>query len=271
VSHPSPRSGSSAPPGRFGRGVKVAVLLVLIAAVAGGGYGLWYLFLKPAGPAAVGLPAVPAAAPTAATSGSPATGSSTAPGGSAATTGIDGTWKVDTSIGSFSDFSSTFVGYRVQEQLATIGANTAVGRTPQVSGSLTIQGTTVMAVEVTADLTSLQSDDPRRDGQLRNQGLETSQFPSATFKLSAPVDLGKVPAEGETVHVEAKGDLTLHGQTKSVTIPLDGRLSNGVIAVTGSLPIKWADYSMQKPNSFAVLSIADEGTMELQVLFSRGS
>ena len=60
----------------------------------------------------------------------------------------DGTWKVDTSIGSFADNTSSFVGYRVQEQLAGIGANKAVGRTPDVSGTLTLSGTTVTAVEV---------------------------------------------------------------------------------------------------------------------------
>lgn len=47
------------------------------------------------------------------------------------------------------------------------------------------------------------------------------------------------------------------------------RLSNGVIEVTGSLPIVFADYGIQKPTSFIVLSVADEGTMELQLFFTQ--
>jgi hypothetical protein len=40
--------------------------------------------------------------------------------------------------------------------------------------------------------------------------------------------------------------------------------------VTGSLPIVLADYGIPKPTSFAVLSIADQGTMEFQIFFSKG-
>ena len=42
---------------------------------------------------------------------------------------LDGTWNIDTTIGTFSDFTSTFAGYRVEEELVSIGAKTAFGRT----------------------------------------------------------------------------------------------------------------------------------------------
>ncbi|MFI5226286.1 MAG: YceI family protein, partial [Candidatus Limnocylindrales bacterium] len=221
------------------------------------GYGLWYLFLQPSGPAAVGDASLAPIPSTAAGSSVPL-----------ASGGLAGTWSVDTSIGSFSDFSDSFVGYRVQEQLASIGANTAVGRTPSVSGSMTIDGTTVTAGTVTADLTQLKSNDDRRDGQLNHQGIETSTFPTATFTLTSPIDLGSVPADGQQVKVTAKGQLTLHGVTKDVEIPLTAQLSGSIIEVAGSLPITFSDYGIQAPTSFAVLSVADSGTMELQLFFS---
>jgi polyisoprenoid-binding protein YceI len=234
------------------RGVVAIVAIVLIALLAGAGYGLWYLFLQPSGPAAVSnatLAPLPSSKPL-------------------ASGGTPGTWNVGTSIGSFSDFSDSFVGYRVQEQLASIGANTAVGRTPKVSGSLTIAGTQVTAVTITADLTNLQSNDSRRDGQLHHQGIETSSFPTATFTLTSPIELTTLPADGQEVKVTASGTLTLHGAAKAVQIPLTAKLSGSVIEVTGSLPIVWTDYNIQKPNSFTVVSIADQGTMELQVFFT---
>ena len=72
-------------------------------------------------------------------------------------TGIEGEWVVDTSIGEFSfeDATSSFVGFRVAEELATIGATEAVGRTPTVDGRLTVEGTTVVEVSVTADMTDI--------------------------------------------------------------------------------------------------------------------
>src|ERR1700730_1000982 len=166
------------------RALPFIVAGALLAVLAGGGYGVWYLFLQPAGPAAVSQATLPPVPSTAAGSTRPL-----------AFSGIDGTWNVDTSIGSFTDFSGSFVGYRVQEQLASIGANTAVGRTPKVSGSLTIAGTRVTAATITADLTGLRSDDQRRDGQLDHKGIETSTFPTATFTLTSPIDLGSVPAD----------------------------------------------------------------------------
>jgi len=263
-----------------------AGVVVLAIVIAGGGYGLWYLFLRPSGPAPVSIAdlAVPSITPTAGSAGAsgsaassvPASaGSATASAGSGtASSGgapgaVDGTWKVNTTLGSFSNFSDSFVGYRVQEQLASIGANTAVGRTPDVTGSITIQGTKVTAADLTADLTGLKSDDDRRDGTLSHQGIQTSQFPNATFKLTSPIDLGSIPADGTSITVSATGDFTLHGVTKSVQVPLQAKRSSDVIVVTGSLPIAFADYNITRPNSFAVLSIDDHGTMEFQLLFTR--
>src|SRR5947207_1961381 len=123
------------------------------------------------------------------------------------------------------------------------------------------------AAPITANLTSLQSDDHRRDGQLSRQGIPTSQFPTAAFTLSSPLDLGSVPADGATFTATAAGQLMLHGVTKDVTIPIKAKRSGDVVVVSGSLPIVFADYGISKPNSFAVLSIADQGTMEFQVFF----
>ena len=252
--------------------IRIALAAVVLAILAAGAFGLWYIFLRPSGPAAVADASlvVPSRAPATSSAGSSAAATSSASSSSTTPSGgIDGTWNVDTSIGSFSDFSDSFVGYRVQEQLASIGGNTAVGRTPAVSGSLTIAGTKVTAVTIQADLTGLKSDDNRRDGQLSHQGLETSTYPTATFSLTSPIDLGSVPADGTEVSVSATGKLTLHGQTKDVQIPLKAKLSGNTIVVTGSLEITFADYGISKPNSFAVLSIADTGTLELQLFFTK--
>jgi polyisoprenoid-binding protein YceI len=232
-----------------------AVGVVLALGVAAG-YGLWSLFLSGSEPAAVADASDPVLPSTAVASSSPL-----------ASGGLPGTWKVDTSIGSSSDWSNSYVGYRVKEELASIGANTAVGRTSKVDGTLTIDGTKVTAGTITADLTALKSNDDRRDGQLRRQALETSQFPTAEFVLTSPIDFGTAPADGQVVSATAKGRLTLHGVTKDVEIPLQARLSGSTIAVTGSLPIVFADYNITKPSSFIVLTVEDQGTMELQLFF----
>ena len=254
--------------------VRLLVVAVLAVAAIGIGAGLWVLFVRGTPPPPVGAAtaspgasrAVPASAGPAATTG---TADTTAPANTGAPGSAD-TWTVDASIGSFSDFSSSFVGYRVDETLAGNEANTAVGRTPGVTGTLALDGSTITRVEISADLTQLASDDSRRDGRLRDQAIETSRFPTATFRLTQPIDLGSVPADGATFDVTATGELTLHGVTRTVGIPLHAVVSGDVVTVTGSIEIAFADYAIEKPTSFLVLSIEDHGIMELQLHFRRG-
>ncbi|HEU5301599.1 MAG TPA: YceI family protein [Acidimicrobiia bacterium] len=230
---------------------------IAIALVAALGFGIWYFVFRDDAPPAVDLEAATQSVNT-----DPATSS----GGDSS---IDGTWTVDTTVGDLSAGTASFVGYRVQEELAGIGAKTAVGRTPAVEGSLTIDGTTVTEVSIVADLTALASDSDRRDGAMQSQAIETARFPDATFALTEPIELESVPAEGESITAEAVGTLTIHGVTRPVTIDLQAQLTEGVIVVTGQLPIVFADYDIDTPTSFAVLSIEDNGVMELQLFFAR--
>jgi polyisoprenoid-binding protein YceI len=231
----------------------VATALVL------GGVAIWYFVFRDTAPPAVNIDraseSVDKGKSTATTNGD--------------SSGIAGTWTIDPTVGSFSDFTSAFVGYRVNEELAGVGAKTAYGRTPNVTGSLTIAGTTATKAKFTADLTTLQSDESQRDNSIRRQSIETDTFPTATFELTKPIDFGSVPANGVTKSVDAVGNLTLHGVTRAVTMPLEAKLVNDEIVVTGQINIAFADYGIQKPQSFKVLSIEDKGIMEVQLFFKR--
>jgi polyisoprenoid-binding protein YceI len=265
----SPRSATN--PSRSW--LRVLALGIGLAVLAAAAAGTWYLFLRAPVPSAVALGAEPAAtssasaAPTASADTATPGAASAAPAAAAA--GLDGTWTVDALIGSFDDFSGSFVGYRVQEELVGVGAATAVGRTPDVTGSLTLDGSAITEASFEADLTTLQSDNGMRDGQLGRQGLETDTYPTATFVLAEPIELGSVPADGATIQATAVGDLTLHGVTQRVEIPVEARLSDGVVTVVGSLPIAFADYGMTAPESMRVLSIDENGTMEFQLQFTQ--
>ena len=88
-------------------------------------------------------------------------------------------------------------------------------------------------------------------------------------RVPAPGARINITADGQEVDVTASGTLTLHGQTKAVQIPLKAKLSGSIVEVTGSLQIAWSDYGITKPTSFSVVSIADVGTMELQLFFTK--
>jgi polyisoprenoid-binding protein YceI len=177
--------------------------------------------------------------------------------------GLDGTWTVKPGN------SDNFVGYRVTEKLfANVAETTATGRTNNVNATMTIDGTTVKDVTVTADLRDLTSDNSFRDGRIHSSGLESDKYPQAKFVLTEPITLSAVPTAGERVKTEATGEFTLHGVTKTVTISLEGRWDGKQVQVIGNLPITFSDYNITAPTAPAVASVDDHGEMELKLFFN---
>lgn len=188
----------------------------------------------------------------------------TAAGGRATTTAagsaaVDGVWQVG---------DGSVVGYRVKEILFGQD-NEAVGRTSAVTGSIRISGTTVAEGTFTADLASVRSDEERRDNQFRGRIMDVATHPTATFRLTRPIDLGAVPAEGQRAEFTATGELTLRGTTRAVTFRLQAERGSGTIRVAGSIPIVFADWGIPNP-SFGPISTSDRGELEFLLVLRRG-
>jgi polyisoprenoid-binding protein YceI len=74
--------------------------------------------------------------------------------------------------------------------------------------------------EVTIDLDSVQTLIDIRDERMREMLFETVKFPSATISAQVDPDVLAVAAEGGVVTAELPVTLSLHGQSKSLTIPV---------------------------------------------------
>ena len=165
--------------------------------------------------------------------------------------GIAGDWTVDAETGTF-DFESatgTFAGFRIEEKLTGIGSTTAVGRTGEVSGKITIEGTKLTAASFEVDTASITTNDRRRDDNVQI-ALSVSRFPKATFALTEPGGTGqpKPPAASRSPSTRT-GTLTIKGVTKNVTIPIEAQLVNGTVVVVGSTDIVFSDYGVEVPRS----------------------
>lgn len=154
--------------------------------------------------------------------------------------------------------------YRVKEVLFGQD-NTATGASTKVSGSMTVNGTTVTAAKVTVDLTGLQSDQGIRDSQVQGRILQTSQFPDATFTLTKPIALGVAPADGVEITKTATGNLTLHGTTKPVTVTIKARRTGNTIEASGSIPITFSDYGIDNPSG-GPAQVGNSGSLEFLVV-----
>jgi len=171
---------------------------------------------------------------------------------------VEGAWRVG---------SGSQAGYRVDEVL--FGQNvTAVGRTEKVTGELEIEGNRAVSGSFTVDLASVKSDSDQRDGQFRGRVMNTERYPEATFELTEPVDFGSAPAVGEQVSAKATGELTVHGETNSVSFELDAQRTADGFRVNGSIPVTFADYGVDAPN-FGGITVEDEGNIEFLLAFDR--
>ena len=225
-------------------GVLVATVLVAVV-----GPFVYIRFIRDPAPAPLTL--------SSAAAGS--TGSSgTSSGSSATPVDLQGTW-VPT--------DASQAGYRVKEVLFGQSA-TAVGRTNKVSGTLTIAGTTVTAAELSVDMKSVTSDSSQRDSQFNGRIMATSTYPTATFKLTTPIDFGTIPADQQQITVTAVGELTLHGTTKPVNLQLQTQRTGANLLVNGSLDITFADWGIPNP-SFGPASTGDSGTLEFLLVFAK--
>jgi len=232
-------------------------------------FGGWYLVIRSDAPPPVSLEAAvdqatstTAAAETATTTGATDPTTTTTAAGQPPADDATGVWVVVS--------ADSFVGYRVQEELSGIGATEAVGRTSDVIGGMTIEGSNVTAVLLEVDMKTLRSDSGQRDGQLESRGLETDSFPTATFVLTEPMDLGGEPQIGESITATAVGDLTVHGVTHQVEIPMEAEwVDAATVVAIGSVEILITDYDIEAPVGFRVLSINEVGTIEMQLVFGR--
>jgi len=180
----------------------------------------------------------------------------------------DGVWYVDTDSGSFSfeEASGSFVGFRVKEELVKIGDITAVGRTDQVEGELSIQNGQLVSVSITADLSAIVTNDSRRDNAARN-AMNVRENPIASFVLDQPVDLPET--DGSQIALQAKGQLTVNGISKAVMFELEAKAVARSIVVVGQTEVIFADYDIAVPSASIVVSAEDHGVVEFQLLFVR--
>ena len=185
-------------------------------------------------------------------------GATTASDGNAASATVDGTWKVG---------AGSRAGYRVSEVLSGQD-NEATGRTTAVTGQLVISGTSVTTATFSVDMTKVASGEGQRDNQFRTRIMNTSQYPTATFALSSPIELTSLPANLAEITVKATGKLTLHGTTKEITIDLKARRNGANLEINGTVPITFSDYGISNPSG-GPASVGDNGEMEFLIILNR--
>jgi polyisoprenoid-binding protein YceI len=156
--------------------------------------------------------------------------------------------------------------YRVREQLLHHDLpNDAVGKTTAITGGITIApdgAIDTAASKITIDVTSLKSDQERRDGYVQHRTLETAQYPAVVF---SPVALRGVtwplPSSGAE-SFDVTGLLTVHGVTRPTVWHVKAQSSGADVTGNGWTQFTFSDVSLAQPRLPFLLSVADTIKLE---------
>jgi polyisoprenoid-binding protein YceI len=234
-------------PWRWLRWVIAAVVVVVVLAV--GGPFVYFHFIEGSSPAPLSLKSSASASASGTQSAAPAASGSSAP--------VAGAWKIG---------SGSQVGYRVQEVLAG-QSHTAVGRSSSVTGQLTITGTTVQAASFSVKMSTIHTDSSQRDSQFDGRIMDVASYPTGTFTLTKAISLAPLPAVGTIKTYRATGNLTLHGQTRSVTFPLNAERTATGIDIQGSIPVLFSKWGIPNPSFTGFVTTQNHGTLEFLLNF----
>ena len=200
--------------------------------------------------------------------GSPASSTPTATAATnqlpAGTVSAGGPW-------TFTVDASSKTTVRVREVLAQVRApGDAVLTATGMKGTFTLNtdGSFTSASKITADLTTLRSDQSQRDGFIKDNTLETRRFPTAEFVPKTLTGLTlPLPLAGD-MKFTLGGTMTVHGKSKDVTFAVTAKREGSKLTATATAEPSWkfADFGMTVPRVASVLSIEDDIRVEISLV-----
>ena len=218
---------------------------------------------KPAQPAS---PSPIAASPAATPVVGPSTVGATNPGAAAPVTAGSGGALVYRIIPEQSE-----AAYIAREKFVERPApNEAIGRTRDVSGELALERPGTLRgriLNMRVDLRTVTSDSGRRDSYVRQNVLETDQFPYAEFSSTEAAGPDSY-TEGQEATFQLPGTMKIRDQERPLTWDVQAKLDGNALTGTAAARIRLTDFGIEPPR-LAILSVEDEMRWEVRLTAQR--
>jgi polyisoprenoid-binding protein YceI len=144
------------------------------------------------------------------------------------------------------------------------------GITKNVTGSLVYDDKTgmVMTGKVQVELATIDSSNELRDARMRNEFLQTAQYPQATFVITTVEGFGKFTEWkrwGIKERGKITGDLTVRNITRPVTFEGEAVYTGRELQLTGISTVKMSDFGITPP-SLLLVTVEDAVTLEISAV-----
>jgi polyisoprenoid-binding protein YceI len=157
--------------------------------------------------------------------------------------------------------------YVAREKLASLPlSSNAVGKTKAVSGDvyLTREGLASDQPSVfRVDLSTLTSDESRRDNYIKQNTLQTDTFPFAEFAIEEVPGFPSDYTEGEEVDLTLTGRMTIRGAERPLTFDVKARQSGDSLTAVADTRFNMTDFGLDPPQ-LAFVNVEDG--VQLQVV-----
>jgi polyisoprenoid-binding protein YceI len=140
-------------------------------------------------------------------------------------------------------------------------AETFQGKTDQLQGWISLDPAQLadsVAVRIEVDVASLKTGIGKRDKDMREDYLETKEFPKAIFEGASLKNAGATAlSPGVPAKLEVEGAFTLHGVTRRLRTTVDVTLKDDrTLEFKTEFPVTLQDYKIERPK-FLFLKLAE--------------
>ena len=140
-----------------------------------------------------------------------------------------------------------------------------MGQTSDISGVIRFDASGQIHQDsvFTVNVSSLTSDEARRDRYLKSRALATDQYPTVIFAINEVKGLPwPVPTSG-TYNIDLIGDLTIKDVTRPAIWSTVVEFSSEKIVGNASVTVTFEEFEISKPRFAFIISVADEIKLEL--------
>ena len=160
----------------------------------------------------------------------------------------------------------TAARYKVEEVLASQGFKVATGETSEVVGRIVFDADGAIFADessIVIQAGTLKTDNDRRDRYVREQTLQTANYPEIIFRPTSAEGLPSPLSEaGGEVEFTLSGDLTIRDQTRPVTWDVTAEFGDSITGLA-VIDINFEQFGMDKPRVAVVVSVGDTIRLEL--------
>lgn len=149
------------------------------------------------------------------------------------------------------------------------GIGEVTGSTQEVAGELQLRlddpQNALAAGEITVNLPSLTTDRDLRDTWIRDNALQSNQFPVAKFVATEIQNAPASYTDGTEVTFQLLGDLTVRDITQPVTFDVTATLTGDTIKGVATTAMQLTDFGFDPPSFANTLTVANDFTIRVEL------